>query len=624
MATENFTSFVWAVLTLSAFWGWGWAIWRATHKTAADFEPLPGILALGGMCIAIFFLGALVSFDIGRHLAWVIIAYVLSGAGLVVFAVRQQKIAFPTKIHTASFIGVVLASLLLILASVSWLREFDPNDDLIAYFGFTEKILQTGSWVEIFSMRRAVTLGGQPLLQIITLLVGSEPALHIMDVGIARVIIVMLVLGACRELFRKNPLLWFLLGLVVLLFPATRINITSVNTSLVCLLGVLFVLSGKGYKTTAGLCFLTLFTAAAATFRVHIGGTAALLVMARFFSDSEWSRRGMYDASRRVLAVGAGCLFLCGPLMWMLYRDCGTPCFPPFRGNIDSTFAGMHSGDGAFLHEAQVAFLFLTGYELIALWLPACILLLLLKPRTFGIWVGAITISMTLATAFMTTTLVYGYFLRYVWPVPAALFVWSLSMAISQKRYQTHTIWFSFAVIIWLFVGGNLRELAANAGKVQESIRALNFVPEKILRKSDAISYKRLITEVPPNKKILVMVDAPYLLDYSRNDIHNVDMPGAISPRPTMPFYRGAEALRAYLQQNGITYILRVIPSEAIMFYKREYWERHPRPEKFYRKVWAPPMLDIMKNMDQLSKEYKTITDGKNQLIMLSETSSRK
>ena len=124
-------------------------------------------------------------------------------------------------------------------------------------------------------------------------------------------------------------------------------------------------------------------------------------------------------------------------------------------------------------------------------------------------------------------------------------------------------------------------------------------------------------SKLPASASFLSMVDRNYLFDLSRNHAINVDMPAAVSPAPGIPCGKGGEMLVGYLQKLGIDYVIRTLPDKSLMFFKRDYWLKHPRPEKFYKTVWAPPMLGIMSDLDEVATTRKSETIGNLQVICL-------
>lgn len=624
MMSTSLPALCWAVVILMSYTGWGRTLASlASRRRMSSFEE-PGFFALGGMSLTIIGFGAALAIGPGASIVWWFGGYIAAGAILACVGCRAPLPRSRHDIFLAVVLGIAVFAAL--AASVNWLTEFDYNDDFIAYFGFPQKILQTGEWNEPFSMRRAVTLGGQPILQAVSLVFGTQASSHMTDVGIAKAIIIMLVLGACRELRNKNALLWVALGIIIVVLPTPRINTSSVNTSLACLLGTLFILTGPAYQTRWGLVMLVLSTAAAATFRIHIGAVCGLFIIGRCVCDV-WDKRQTWPQSFwRCLAIGASSLAACLPLMWLLYRDCGTPLFPPFCGNIDAIFAGMHSGGKGLLGESWAAFVLLTDGQIVAIWLPSLIILYAIKPDKFGLWVAIAAIGMTVATAYMTTELASSYFFRYVWPIPMSLFIWTVASALQKSVWKG--LWFPLAVGIWLFTGSTWQTLYSTASETLYAASGIMARPAKLLPPDGLEEYNSLQTQTPAGSKILVMVESSYLLDFTRNKIFNVDMPGAVSPLPGLPVGKGPQALVSYLRGLDICYILRVQPDKAGMFYRRDFWENVTRPEKFYKTVWAPPMLDLMKSLDWLSRHKKTITQGRHEMIQIdgqqAQTETRK
>ena len=84
--------------------------------------------------------------------------------------------------------------------------------------------------------------------------------------------------------------------------------------------------------------------------------------------------------------------------------------------------------------------------------------------------------------------------------------------------------------------------------------------------------YAELQAATPPGATLAVLLDQPFLLDYRRNDIINVDTPGYVSPAPGWPAFAGPEALATYLRGQGIRYYAFVRGDRSRYFYRRDYW----------------------------------------------------
>jgi len=121
--------------------------------------------------------------------------------------------------------------------------------------------------------------------------------------------------------------------------------------------------------------------------------------------------------------------------------------------------------------------------------------------------------------------------------------------------------------------------------------------------------YEELQSKVPVGEKIFAIVDAPYLLNYQRNPISNIDNIAGASPSPGMPFHKGSEAIKKYLKNLGYNYILVVDFDEAVFLYNRKVMEYHPRSE--FREFSKKYIVDFFDNMDAIAA-HSTIAENKN------------
>ena len=73
------------------------------------------------------------------------------------------------------------------------------------------------------------------------------------------------------------------------------------------------------------------------------------------------------------------------------------------------------------------------------------------------------------------------------------------------------------------------------------------------------------------------MVDNPYRFNHARNRIANLDMVGAVSPRPGLPMTAGGDAVADYFLRHGYRYLVVVAPDAAKQLYRRDHWEKNAR-----------------------------------------------
>ena len=93
------------------------------------------------------------------------------------------------------------------------------------------------------------------------------------------------------------------------------------------------------------------------------------------------------------------------------------------------------------------------------------------------------------------------------------------------------------------------------------------------------------------------------MLDFRRNDIANVDVPGAASPDPGMPFFKGAEALKRYLLDQGISHVaFRDFQVPGGCLYNRRLWEFHRNGPSAEWRMASRFYLDFMDNIETLTR----------------------
>jgi hypothetical protein len=73
--------------------------------------------------------------------------------------------------------------------------KYNAYDDYIAYFGFSRQLLESGSLIEPFSLRRIASFGGQSYLQALVLAFSKTQRMHVLDSGICMLLLMGLVSG---------------------------------------------------------------------------------------------------------------------------------------------------------------------------------------------------------------------------------------------------------------------------------------------------------------------------------------------------------------------------------------------------------------------------------------------
>jgi hypothetical protein len=88
----------------------------------------------------------------------------------------------------------------------------------------------------------------------------------------------------------------------------------------------------------------------------------------------------------------------------------------------------------------------------------------------------------------------------------------------------------------------------------------------------DPALYRELQAALPAHARVGVLLDDPYLLDYARNEIVNLDLPGFAAPRPGLPSFLGADRWRSYLASQGIRYLAFVDGESSSYLFRRRAW----------------------------------------------------
>lgn len=135
--------------------------------------------------------------------------------------------------------------------------------------------------------------------------------------------------------------------------------------------------------------------------------------------------------------------------------------------------------------------------------------------------------------------------------------------------------------------------------------------------------YSEMQNSMPPEKIILAQVEAPFLLDYSRNKIWVMDYPGSAGPRP--PPYDGTdEELAAYFREHRIRYIMHSYQAWLTRRESEYYINFELKPVYEWNRVMAKREFLVNNQMLSLSRIYPVIyDDGRDRVIDLCQGKSQ-
>jgi hypothetical protein len=120
--------------------------------------------------------------------------------------------------------------------------------------------------------------------------------------------------------------------------------------------------------------------------------------------------------------------------------------------------------------------------------------------------------------------------------------------------------------------------------------------------------YTALQTAIPPGASLATMLDEPFRLDFARNHVLILDIPGEVSPKPGIPFSAGEEALAHYLAGQSVRYLACYKGAQSKHLYLRSVWQRHADTQaEMPQNHEAPFVLDVMDSVAKLVAKRKHV-----------------
>jgi hypothetical protein len=319
----------------------------------------------------------------------------------------------------------------------------------------------------------------------------------------------------------------------------------------------------------------------------------------------------------RVLIDGVWCcgalLFALLPWSLMSYRSNQTPLFPLFTGGHSAAF-NPGTIDGTVHQKLRLVVDMFALPWLAPLWL--CLLALPSWKKGMAAWAVAISGVAT------SVILAYGMGLapdettvpRYVQPLFLGGAFGALAMGALHPRLRV-TVWAMLAIV--LATSFSRRRLEFEARYVGLALAGKNYLlnqPEVqfqkfgTLKENQLVNQPRLIAQyraaqllVPEGQRVLVVVDFPFLFDYVRNDLWNIDFPHAASPPPGLPFKKPPEETKRYLRALGIEYFIYVDFNVGPGTYERVNWAQQvDSPIELYR-IQEPFYIDFFDTVESLA-----------------------
>lgn len=615
---------VWALLVLASFAGWGSIVrFVVAPRTAVDLGLRmawgAGLLCfVGGLLMVpalMFRSTALVLVEVGIALAMGSLVYERAAVGqrsryLARLARREPKLMF-----IALFVVAVVATHCL-SAIADW--HINPYDDDIAYLAFLKKLSDTGTLHEPFSFRRLSAYGGQTFFLELTSVRAATNQANTFDRCVCFIVIALLMVGY-RLRGRRASFLFVTSTLAMLaLLQSIAINTASYYSGVLFFLAIfrtLVWLEDKKPELVAGWrCALplALLSAAACTLRQNYLPIPAVMLGVSYLVRARRSDAPMRDRVVEPLFAAGFSLAALIPWFIVAYQSNHTFLYPVISGTFHKPLA-LNASAWNFIREC--AFQMNVAVEGLPL-------------RTVGLFFLAAAFIRERRERTPLWSLILGALVGFVVLVHGL----TQSDAGSIGRYA-----FAFmiaAVIGVVLTTGTGRERRLGRLEVAGGIAIFAVLLQLVLtreklwkdydlrfhnienayytaprtRETDPPEvklYERLQAAVPPGERIAVLVDEPHYLNFARNPIWNLDMPGYSSLPPGMPSFKGSEAVEQYLRGLGLRWFMFVLPKYSRYHYRRGYFlELFVHEQEIWR-TYSPYLVDFLDSEMQIRNRHR-------------------
>jgi len=600
MVADYILQFIWGLIILAAFIGWGGRIESLFIRR--EYGPADWGLKAGWGMAMLLFVGGLISL-LGVVSPTLMIGLSISGAVFWIYDVYKKPpgLSAPSRYQVILFL-IVLIPLISRYAAAVHYQALSCPDDNIAYFPFISRLLDTGTLIDPFNMRRLAAYGGHTFLQAFIGAVGTEDNAFLMDRGIAVIISFGLTLGFFKDRARLGILPYAITVLVILVLPFPLLNSASHITGLALFLTLFRTLERQPVltqQTTRSIWLVAMVLAGAASLRAHFLAAGALTVACYWCVSAVQSRDGWKQATVSLIHSGAATLVCLMPWMILLHRSSGSFLYPLIRGNHRDEFenysASLELGD----HVQVFADTFLDA-KLLIFMVPVILLVFRRSyPAATALYIGALLTSAAMTWIFTHSDV--DNILRYVAPFLYAAFI--ATMVSFTRDARTPTLGSGFQslpagdkiiagamiVLLPLMMAKDIERLTDRWGKA-------------VLSLNERALYKEVQSAIPPGEKFMSVVGHPYAFDYARNDVSGIDVPGAASPDPGVPYFKGPQAFKNYFLARGISYLVfGDFDRPGTCLYIRKLWQFHAAGDVPVWKMEAEYYLDLMDTAEALA-----------------------
>ena len=619
----------WLAFLFFVLSGWGYFVVRAARISDPDFG-LRAIYGTGAL------LGVAGLFLAVEHCNSLVIAG-LVGAGYAGFVWRELVVPEPLFRQARALISVAranpgwafLVGVLVIFACYQFVGavvRFGPNewDDDIAYNSFMKRLLDLGEMNEPFSFRRLSAYGGQIILNACAAVRGNMSNVFLVEHGLFQGLSILIMLGAAR-VRRVDPIWQTLLVLVILLLPDTSINTASYWTGVAMFIAlyriVVSIDAATGREAIAHGVVAALVGAAICTLRQNYIPVVVLFLAfflaRRMLTEARASTwRDAWKRDRGLLAgiIAAAAIALL-PYCFAGFRSNGTFMFPMMQGTWNP---GLQLTPVLWSGMQELEFFVWCCVEphgLVVVIPLFCVLLFSRDTRAgrplmmFFLSIGLSFVILVHSFTSSDPLNLWRYAFGYALPLAVMLVI---ELAPAKQPRTVIASW----VARWVLLASLLVQLYETRNDLRWKFRqisvdyrlgmAMEKHPEKLSRKLDE-HYAALQASVPVGAKVMTMLDAGAHLDFTRNDLAILDMPGWSALSPGFPSFQGAEAIRKYLVSIGRRYLLFVRHDKSVALYRRDGWLQRLFTDLEVSRIMGAYLVDTIDSVDELSQRCNVL-----------------
>jgi hypothetical protein len=547
---------------------------------------------------------------------------------------RQDKIIL-SGIATVSFLILIqyagwVYTGRLNFANMVYADGFNTSDDYHAYLVFPHKMLQLGSMgLEPFSERRMTSLGGQSFLHTFIVSVLSDTNLNIIDPSLALIITIGLIIGFLKENQASTRRVIFTI-LLVLLIAVPKANTTSMMLPVALFLSLFRTLDSKEIDRSSWVsnaCIIALISAAICTLKSSLIPASVIVFAVSYlcyFISSNTKIKVVWEFGLATVLVG---IFLL-PWMISLYQSSGTLLYPLLGKGYHASAYGITFKSGAtLLGTVKTALGAFRGIYILVLILLGC-LSLSIRPLKFANLPAESSFSnrqapLSMTVAALVATVVVGvltenadpfrYSFSHLFPAIIILIMLAMTDTGGLNKNGIPNFFIVAVFCAGLTISYNW-DITKNTYSAYVKNIKFGLTNPSLVSAKQKLQYAALQQSIPQGETVLTRLDAPFILDFKRNQLFLADWPGGASLPPGMPAFKGPEALANYLVSKSIRYIAY---SSWSLNHPADVDTSGPGLSSWFR-LQSQLSHDFRDNVQQLAKTRKKLyEDGENFVLDL-------